>query len=158
MGINSMYRTDANLPLVNLPPLLSPGEMAVNSSRNVSILAKNIYNFPNLFVERGQRYRFTCTATDKWKNGTININANGYEPGFFDGTRRQGSFDMMTLVAEVFRINGDITSYTGTNFKVGTSREWTATETGFMNFFANDCLTCYFDNSGSILVTIKRLQ
>lgn len=157
-SINLMYTRDANLPLVSLPPATLPGGFTIGQSKTITIQANNAYNFPNIFVEEGQKFRFRVGENDQWVNGTVSSNADGYTPGFFDGARRQGDFNMMALVAEVFRTNNDVFSFSGTKFRVGTSQEWRATTTGFLNLFANDCMTCYFDNHGSVALTIKRIE
>ena len=114
-------------------------------------------------MTQGESYEITASNTDTWKNCTGCLlglektsNASGYARGVTDFPR-QGSYNMMALVGELFS-NNEITAYKNIHFRIGTSRTYTATSDGYLNCFANDILTGYGDNSGSISVTVKRTQ
>jgi hypothetical protein len=133
-------------------------QLALNEQRTVTVSAKNAYNFPGIYLVAGQRY--TYAASGRWNSGALfssNVNANGYTPGGLDAPRN--SANMMCLVGERFAHNNDILSFIrGSGFNIGTSATSTAGGHGFLNLFANDNLLGYGDNTGSVSVTIKRIQ
>ena len=137
-------------------------QMALNQTRSFTIQANKPYTF-TIYMTQGESYEITASNTDTWKNCTGCLlglektsNASGYARGVTD-LPRQGSYNMMALVGELFSDN-EITAYKNIHFRIGTSRTYTATSNGYLNCFANDIITGYGDNSGSISVTIKRTQ
>ena len=137
-------------------------QLAVNQTKSFTIQANKPYTF-TIYMSQGETYQFSAPGTDTWKNCTGCLlglektsNATGYSKGITD-LPRQGSYDMMTLVGELFS-KDEITAYKNIHFKIGTSKTYTATTDGYLNCFANDILTGYGDNSGSISVTIKRTE
>lgn len=131
--------------------------LTVGETVTRNIYASNAYNYTNLFMIAGERYKFTVPANDKWKNNNFETNANGYPKGFLDFPR-QGGQRMMKLVGEIFSDNGNNLSYTGINFGIGISKTWDVSLTGFLVGHANDNLVAYGDNTGLVTVTIKRLS
>ena len=138
-------------------------QMVLNAQKTFTVFAKQTHLFPLYFVP-GQRYEFTCGSTDLWQNGNPPLattsNANGYTPGLLDGGRRFTGANMMCLVGERFtkRDSNPFNFIPGSGFKIGTSRSVTFSTFGYLNLFANDGILNYGDNSGSIAVTIKRVQ
>lgn len=131
--------------------------LTVGETVTRNIYAGNAYNYTNLFMIAGEKYKFTVPADDKWKNSANETNANGYPRGFLDFPRQPGQ-RMMKLVGEIFSDNGNNLSYTGINFGIGTSKTWDVSLTGYLVGHANDNLIAYGDNTGQIQVTIKRLS
>ncbi len=136
-------------------------QLRLNESRTFSIQANRTHTFPGIHVCAGQT--FTYRATGTWRNGNTIFapaatNANGYVPGVLDAARRHSS-NMMCLVGERFNKNGDVLSFIGgSGFRIGASNTLTASGHGFLNLFANDMLTAYGDNIGSVTVTIRRTR
>lgn len=135
-------------------------QLAVNQQKTFTIQAKTPYTF-TIYMTQGETYQFTTSGT--WKNcsGCLlglekTSNANGYAKGITDFPR-QSSYNMISLVGELFS-NNDITAYKNIHFRIGTSKIYTPTSDGYLNCFANDIITGYGDNSGSVTVTIKRTQ
>ncbi len=138
-------------------------QLALNQSRTITVQANDTHTFPLVYLVAGQKYSFTASTSDTWSNGfapfTITKNANGYTPGPLDGLRRNGSANMMRLVGERFThpsASNPLNFIGGSGFSIGTSKSYTAPGHGFLNLFANDTITSYGDNSGSISVTVKR--
>lgn len=131
--------------------------LSVGETRQYSVRASRIHNFPNLFTRRGEKYTLTASAGDEWRNGSTVSGPGGYSATIFDALRRHGEFKQMALLGEIFTHN-DALSYTGKFFKVGTSANYNAAADGYFCFFANDTLTSYGDNSGSIAVSVRRTQ
>lgn len=154
-GVNTMYPTEQNCATLQT---LAPGEMAVGQVKTVDIYAKEAYNYTGIYMRQGQKFKFSVQTDDFWKNGTTQCNANGYDGSVFDSARRHPDLKVMALVGEIFSQNNNPISYTGTYFRIGTSRTWTATKTGFLVGFANDCLVCYGDNSQKVKLKIERIE
>ncbi len=135
-------------------------QLALNQSRTITVNANATHTFPLVYLVAGQKYAFTAATNDTWGNGfspfTITSNANGYTPGPFDVLRRNGAANMMALVGERFTHPNPLNLVGGSGFSIGTSKAVTAPGHGFLHLFANDIITGYGDNSGSISVTVKR--
>lgn len=137
-------------------------QLGLNQTRSFTIQANKPHTF-TIYMTEGETYQFTAPSGDTWKNCTgcllgleKTCNATGYAKGVTD-LPRQYSYNMMTLVGELFS-NNEITAYKNIHFRIGTSRTYTASSDGYLNCFANDIITGYHDNSGSITLTIKRTE
>jgi hypothetical protein len=152
-AINSMHPTNQSCATLTT---LAPGELDVNESISVTISANKMHDLTGIFMRSGQKFQFS-TASPAWQNGSKNTDCNGYEGTILDVARRHPDLDMMVLVGEIFSQN-NTSSYTGTYFKIGCSKTWTATRTGFLICFANDNPIAYGDNTGVVTLTIKRTE
>jgi hypothetical protein len=134
--------------------------LSVGESRTFTVVAKTVYNFPDIFVYAGEKYSFTASGT--WVNcngcllGSTSSGPTGYTATVADVGRRRGEYNMMALVGEMYSRNNDGLSFTGKHFFVGRSAVYEPTSNGYLGFFANDGLTFYGDNSGSVSVTVTR--
>lgn len=153
-GINSMYPVANNCPPL---PILMPGELEVGQSKTKNVKAKEPYNYIGVYLRKGQRFEFSV-ASPEWNNGARETTAAGYEGGPFDSVRRHPDLKVMSLVGEIFSQNNNPLAYSGTYFRIGTGRTWTATKTGFLVAFANDCLACYGDNSRIVELKVTRIE
>jgi hypothetical protein len=138
-------------------------QLAVNQSKTFSIGANKAYNFVSLYVAAGETYTFTTSSSDTWKNCNgcpfveKTCNAGGYAKGPTDFPR-QGNLNMMSMVGEHFRKFNNAATYNNVAFLIGNSKTYSPNSNGFINIMANDILTGYADNAGSIVVTVKRTQ
>jgi hypothetical protein len=138
-------------------------QLALNQSRTVTVQANQTHNFPAVYLVAGQKYTFTSGSSDTWQNGiapfATTVNANGYTPGPMDALRRHPA-NMMRLIGERFtHPNSSALNFIGgSGFSIGRSLTHTASGHGFLNLYANDIMTAYADNSGSIAVTLKRIE
>lgn len=138
-------------------------QLALNQSKTVTVHASQTHNFPAVYLVAGQKYTFTSGSSDTWQNGiapfATTVNANGYTPGPMDALRRHPA-NMMRLIGERFtHPNSSALNFIGgSGFSIGRSLTHTASGHGFLNLYANDVLGAYADNSGSIAVTIKRIE
>lgn len=157
-AINAMYPKDPKCsPLpVGEAEKLAKGELAVGESKTITISAREIHNLTGVFIRAGEIFQFSTSSPD-WKNGDKSTDCEGYEGNILDAARRHGDIKMMALVGEIFSEN-NTNSYTGFYFKIGCSKTWPATKTGFLICIANDNVIAYGDNSGSVSLTIKRIQ
>lgn len=135
--------------------------LAVGQSRTFTVQANQVHRLPSVYLVAGQTYRFTTSGT--WRNGTSwfappATNANGYTPGVTDFARRHSS-NMMCLVGERHSRFNDVLSFvSGSQLRIGASNTVSVGIRGFLCLYANDVLTGYFDNVGSITVTIQRIS
>lgn len=158
IGLSNANRLGSKLRVAGDSSIRFEGRrLTVGESVTRNIYASNGYNYTNILMIAGEKYRFTVPSNDKWKNGNMETNANGYPKGFLDFPR-QSNQRMMKLVGEIFSDNGNNHSYTGISFGIGTSKTWDTEATGFLVCHANDNLIAYGDNSGHVTVTIKRIS
>ncbi len=139
-------------------------QLKLNQQKSVVVLGKSPFTFGGIYLVAGQRYQYT--ATGSWKSGPFapTDSANGHTPGFLDAVRRHQPSNMMKLVGERFNHNnnsiGSFVNFSG--FGIGSALTGTAGGHGFLNLFGNDIVSpgfaAYNDNSGSVTVTIKRVQ
>jgi hypothetical protein len=138
-------------------------QLALNQSKTVTVQAGQTHNFPTVYLVAGQKYTFTSGSSDTWKNGidpfSTTINANGYTPGPLDAARRFPA-NMMRLIGERFTHpnSNPVNFIGGSGFSIGRTLTHTAEGHGFLCLYANDIIAAYADNSGSIAVTIKRIE
>jgi hypothetical protein len=132
--------------------------LALNESKSFTVRANDPYNYTHIKAITGQRYRFTV-ASPAWNNGLKETDAGGYnDTGPYANTRRHLDYKTMALVVELHNSAENPLSYFGRKLLVGLGpREWTASVTGYMVAFANDCLPCYADNSRVVTLTIRRI-
>ena len=62
------------------------------------------------------------------------------------------------MVGEHFRKFNDAATYNNVAFLIGNSKTYSPNTNGFINIMANDILTGYTDNAGTIAVTVTRTQ
>ncbi len=134
--------------------------LALNQQKSFTVLGNRAFKFPGIFLVAGQRYKYT--ATGSWKSGQFapTDGPNGHTPGPFDVTRRHQPSNMMKLVGERFNHeNNNLGSFIGfSGFGIGSSLTGTAGGHGFLNLYGNDTLVGYGDNTGSVTVTVKRVN
>ena len=124
--------------------------LGVNQSVSVQVNSKNLWNGSGVQVKAGEVYQIRASGT--WNDWYINTDANGYSVwylnlvGFF---KRVPSENYFKLIGAVNR---------GSKFAVGKSAQIRVAQSGHLEFFANDVLTFYWNNSGSVNVTITRVS
>ncbi|NTG45241.1 hypothetical protein [Rhizobium rhizogenes] len=98
-------------------------------------------------VKKGQTYAFS--ASGKWTDWFIDSDANGYERFWlkpFASRKRMPKEKWFALI-------GVVDKDMATAFKIGTEKVWPATATGKLWCFANDDLSRYGNNKGTIEVS-----
>ncbi|MFK7799127.1 MAG: hypothetical protein AB8E82_16865 [Aureispira sp.] len=123
--------------------------LGVNQSVSISVHSKNLWNGSGVQVKAGEVYEIRASGT--WNDWYINTDANGYSNwylGLVGFLKRVPSENYFKLIAAVNRQR---------KYAVGKSASIRVTESGHLEFFANDVLTFYWNNSGSVYVTITRV-
>lgn len=156
-GINALYPSERGNYVI---PYTGTGvikdELGIGESKTFNVYAKEVYNFPKIYIRKDRRYSFTL-SNPSWKNGSRSTDADGYTKEMLDFPR-QGDYKMMALVGELYEKNNEGNTFNGTHFRIGMSRTWTATKSGYLGCFANDNLAMYGDNAEKVVVTIRRLE
>lgn len=153
-GINSMYRLEQTCGI--LSTTLKAGELAIGQIKTVTVSANKTHNLSSVFMRTGQEFEFT-TTNGGWKNGSTETTCAGYTGNIIDAARRYNTFNMFSLIGELFREN-NTTNFLNVAFRIGCGRTYKATASGYLATFANDILVGgYVDNSGSVTLTIKRI-
>lgn len=117
---------------------------------SIEVASAEYWNGSGVFVTTGQVFQIEATGT--WTDWYIDTDANGYSSWYlnlFTLLKRDKSEKWFKLIAS---INQD------KNYPIGTTAIITANETGPLDFYANDANGFYWNNYGSIQVTITRIQ
>lgn len=103
---------------------------------------------------KGGTYSFRVPSGDRWKDGRIEITADGYRRWYlspFTGLLRAPRADWFKLIGAIGKLGTErviIGSYLDA---------FTSPATGELFCFANDVRFMYWNNSGVIKLTIRRL-
>lgn len=119
-----------------------------------TITAASFWNDTGIRLIAGQEYHFT--ATGEWIDWYIPCNADGFaspSPFFwpFEWVRRAPG-------ARWFALIGAIDHDPFTHFLIGANRTMVITLSGELTCFANDNAFAYWNNRGSIELTITRTR
>ena len=119
------------------------------------ISAKEKWNHTGFVLEAGGIYRFM--AEGRWTDWTIVYGPDGGESGsnfflrLFERSRRSPKHNWFALI-------GGIGEDDATTFLIGSlNPHFTAVCGGELTCFANDVPFAYFNNKGSVILTIERL-
>lgn len=147
--------------------------LAVNESFSFSVIAKERFNNSGLKLIQGHSYLITATGT--WKDGSCKTTdaagfnsdeCNSSVPGTYlllkntEYLRRGKNQNWFCLIGELFDQGANVfdNMLADQQFRIGKSRTITPSVSGKLICFANDVITVYANNSGSVRVTIKRIS
>ena|SRR5271166_1611814 len=127
-------------------------ELAIGESATKVIIARNIWNDTGIYLVAGQEYRFTSVG--QWIDWYIPSDADGFpSPNAFfwpfEPLRRMPHEQWFTLIGAIDR-NPE------TQFRIGKERTVIVPATGMLTCFANDVGYAYWNNIGSLDITITR--
>jgi hypothetical protein len=132
----------------------SPGPLRLGESRQTRVNAACYWNPSRIELEKGALYSLDVGADQRWSDGCIDADSSGYERWWlaaFKPFRRVPSAAWFALIGTVGR-------QPAARCAVGKSCQWLAPATGELVCFANDVPIMYWNNRGSILVKVKKLQ
>lgn len=124
--------------------------LAINESVTIDVASADYWNGSGVFVTAGQVFQITAEGT--WKDWYINTDANGYSNWYlslFTVLKRAKAENWFKLIASV---NKD------KNYPIGKTATIRPTASGPLDFYANDANGFYWNNYGSIRVTVTRVQ
>lgn len=128
----------------------STSTLAVNESDTFKVFAKNKWNDSGIRINAGEVY--LISASGNWTDWFIDTDADGFCKvilqlvGFL---RREPKENWFKLIGTIDRQK---------NYIIGNYQEITAKESGVLEFYANDISGFYFNNSGFLTVTVKRIS
>ena len=122
------------------------------------ICANAPWNRTGIMLKKGEWYRFA--AEGKWKDGPIEASAVGYlDP---DDEEKMNAFGGFRRIRDArwFSVIGSIGKRSGIYFDIGAliagGEAFEAPEDGELYCFANDAHFFYFNNSGTLRLTVTR--
>jgi hypothetical protein len=129
--------------------------LQVGESLVVPVDSKKYWNDSSIILERNSRYEFASDPAQRWLDWGNPANANGYESNSLllrlsERFRRVPSADWFTLI-------GTIGMSEKAAFIIGCAlKDFQPVENGRLYCFANDLSFMYWNNSGTVTVTVTR--
>ena len=126
----------------------------MTTSNIVTISAPKLRNSTGIRIDSGGQYRFAASGT--WMDADIACGPGGYRSPniLFDLVAPFRRFPR----ARWFELIGAFDANIDSTFRIGAGRVLTATRSGQLTGFANDIGFLYGNNSGSIQLTVTRLN
>jgi hypothetical protein len=132
---------------------------AIQLTAAMKIIARTKWNHTRVHVSPGERY--SLRADGKWRDFFISCDANGYlterVPALTRGLMRRYESKRRAPAEPWFCLMGALAEDDTRSFRIGAGRDWSPTEAGELLCFANDVPFAYWNNFGSIELTIQRL-
>ncbi|MGC0110541.1 hypothetical protein [Ralstonia pseudosolanacearum] len=126
--------------------------MEIGQTAQVTIFANAPWNDTGVDFEQGALYQLT--AEGEWFDAWIKSNADGYDSNIW---LQQHFKSVLRLpAARWFCLVGAIGHELDATFQIGCSRAVAAPSSGRLFCFANDVPGFYFNNFGSVQLTIRR--
>ncbi|MFT5914625.1 MAG: hypothetical protein ACI81T_001115 [Bacteroidia bacterium] len=124
--------------------------LPVGQSITISVESSDYWNASGITVNSGEQYKITAAGT--WTDWYIDTDANGYSNWYlklFTLLKRSKYENWFKLIATTNR---------NQQYPIGSSSTITIGQSGDLDFFANDANGFYWNNYGSIDVTITRIR
>lgn len=130
-----------------------PKPLALQQTENLTVYAEERWNQSGVLLETGATYQFEVVSYPLWKDGIIHTDPNG----FFRWWLSPFSFLTRMPSAKWFELIGTIGRDEVRCFKIGKGREYSMEgEAGELFLFANDISFMYYNNEGSLRLSVKR--
>jgi Uncharacterized alpha/beta hydrolase domain (DUF2235) len=141
-------------PFVSCDPI----HLDTGGELTVCIDARPKWNVTPLQVMSGEKYRFKASGT--WHDASIASGPEGYESSrlFFRLTERFRRMPKARWFALICVIGHDMSTAFLACKAPGDQQEVIMSADGFLNCFANDLPLFYFNNSGSVRLSVNRLS
>jgi hypothetical protein len=141
-----------------MPPT-DPTELPVGSAETVTIQARDPKNRTGIGLAAGGTYRFATTG--QWIDLTVRCDAAGVDESQVAGLARvtYRLFGRTRRVREArwFELIGEVPAGSKRFFRIGAGMSgWVAPAGGMLVAFANDAPLMYWNNRGSISLTVIR--
>ncbi len=135
-------------------------ELAIGASKTIDVEANDPFVHTGIHVQAGQKFKFTTSTANSWKNGFKYTDCNGYDGIPVIDSPRHNDLKMMRLVGEFFSAKNNDSSSMDSHFDIGcgSTTPKTMAKTGYIVVFANDNSLLYGDNSLDVTLTITRTQ
>lgn len=129
-------------------------QLAVGDVMSNAVPAEELWHDTGIEVKEGEEYRFA--AVGRWTDWCIPCDANGYASTTpmlkaSESLRRMPQENWFALIGAVGRNNGHY-------FRIGAKSVQRMPAAGTLYCFANDVPWMYWNNQGTIQLTITRIQ
>lgn len=136
--------------------------LRVGESATFPVRAADRYNWAGVRLEEGATYRFDVPGDQKWQDASVSCGADGWTseslPWYkeavvkhFEGARRLPEANWFELVGALDDEDKEL-------FRIGSGCDYAAPREADLDAFANDLKTRYANNTGKLMVTIKRVR
>lgn len=125
-------------------------KVEIGKSIEVQIIAREKWNSTHIEISEGEEYEFV--ATGNWRDLFKKSDADGYTNAYmqrFDSRKRAQEYNWFALMGSL-----DQSTY----FFIGKNKTITFEKNGELYCFANDANGFYWNNSGKITLTVKRMK
>ncbi len=102
----------------------------------------------------GADYEFKVGGDQQWFDAQITTTADGYDRWWLHWARGMQRF----ADADLFTLIGQVGSDSSSAFAIGTNCRQRAKGNGELFCYANDVASMYWNNSGCVVLTIRRLR
>ena len=150
-------------PPITQCPYRTSRRLAVGDVASLDAYAREPWNWTSIFVARGEMYRFKANPAREWRDASISCSAAGYSRFWlapFASFRRVPSarwFELCGAVGDAGNPSISGVPANETLFRIGPGCTWKSNADGYLYLFANDVNGFYFNNRGSVQVTVERL-
>lgn len=128
--------------------------MDVGDAKTVVIAANELWSRTRIHLTKGQTYSFRVPQQDRWRDAQIECSADGYFRWYI------APFGWMRRVprAEWFALIGIVEPHTADPIIIGSClSNFSPAHSGELICFANDVRWMYWNNSGVIKLTVRRI-
>ncbi|MGD8543182.1 MAG: DUF2235 domain-containing protein [Desulfobacteraceae bacterium] len=149
------------LPGDEIDSSAQPLDLAVGESHTCEVLAESKYNWSGVVLRQGAKYTFSVPEGDTWDDAGITCGPAGWEseelPWYKEFIVNAFEKKRRLKNANWFALTGALKDEDDELFLIGDSKDpYTATHDADLYLFANDMLSRYHNNAGSLMVTITR--
>lgn len=136
-------------------------ELLTESKIFVTVHARMRHNSTGIIMKAGSTYRVSVDDSEKWRDGKISCNANGWST---DGVRPPMHWiikktERWRLVSDAdwFMLAGTYARHRDQVFAIGSHSEFIAIHDDELLLYANDLPWMFWNNRGNLRVSIEHL-
>ncbi len=125
-------------------------KLEINESKSFTIYSREFWNETDVEIQSGEEYKFV--AEGNWKDLSKETDANGYSNWYmslFDSLKRSRNNQWFALIGSVNKSGG---------FLIGKNSQIPFQQNGKLWCYANDVRGFYWNNSGTVLLTVTRIK
>ncbi len=128
--------------------------MEAGETRTAEVDSREEWNATGIRLNAGEQYHFR--AEGEWIDWTVTCDADGYDSINFvqrhsEPLRRVPSERWFVLIGSIGREDGEV-------FRIGTETTYSPRSSGELFGFANDVSLAYWNNHGTVRLTVTRLE
>lgn len=128
-------------------------ELPLNVIKQVKVIARKKWNGTGIAVAPGQRFTITSDKGDTWRDFYIVTDADGFTSENLKSYESKKNLPDVPWCALLGQIGP-----TGSPFLIGSKWSGVMNSSGELGLLPNDATGFYWNNFGSILVSVKRVS